>query len=309
MQKSVIVTSPKPFQEIGAEFNLIGSVPESLLLTSFGVVDMRLFTEYIDIDGKTFMGGTIFVRKLPRLFSFLSKRCIFGQVEKFSWVNVGFIERSQGRITLKISGHEKVEPIYIPLVVKEFDPENGASAAVVEKHRRVGETIEKYKRDLKDYYAALTEINASRKAKDGGKDPQYLYGKNVGIASQILKILNDSEEKFEEYEYSEEDKRERDLEEKYKDALQWRGPLFKGIVSQFGGFELRVYSDDHDKHFHVIHRGRGINARFSFPEMRLINYKNSKSTIGSKEERQIRELCLKPEIFQKFEKEFQKRAQ
>src|ERR1700722_13313904 len=110
MAEDLAVISPTRFQEIGVEFELIGSVPESLLLTSWGAVDMRLFTEYIDINGKTFMGGTIFVREIPKLVRPLSKRHFFGQVEKFQWMNKGFIERSQGRITLKVYGHEKVQP-------------------------------------------------------------------------------------------------------------------------------------------------------------------------------------------------------
>ena len=101
--------------------------------------------------------------------------------------------------------------------------------------------------------------------------------------------------------------RERELKEKYKEALEWKGPLLTGIVSKFGGFELRVYSDDHDSHFHVIHRGKGIDARFSFPDIQLMSYKNSKTTIGSKLEKKIHDLCLQPEVFKKFEQEFAKR--
>ena len=306
--KKPIVTSPKPFQEIGAEFNLIGSISKSLLITSFGAVDMRLFTEYIDIDGKTFMGGTIFVRELPKFIQLFSDKCVFGQVEKFTWANVGFIEKSQGRITLKIDGHERVKPIYIPLIVKEFEPKEGVSPEIEAKHKRVGVMIQQYEQDLRDSYKKLEEIHASRKLKNGNIEEQYLYGQNINIASDILKILEESEEKFTEYTYSDEDRQELELEEKYKDALNWRGPLVRGLVSQFGGFELRVYSDDHGKHFHVIHKGKGIDARFSFPDMQLINYKNTKVTIGSKAEKKIREYCLQPEIFEKFGAEFDKQT-
>ena len=82
----------------------------------------------------------------------------------------------------------------------------------------------------------------------------------------------------------------------------------KGLVARIAGFELRVYSHDHDKHFHVIHKERGIDARFSFPEIVLINYKQSRNMISSKEENNIRVFFKKPEYFEKLQKEFEKRG-
>jgi hypothetical protein len=309
MFQKIIITSPVPLQEIGAKFNLVGSVPKSLLVHPLGVVDMRLFIDYIDIEGKTFIATTLHVRKPPILSRLFSERCVFGQVEERMWMSHGFIEKSQGRITLKISGHEKVEPVYIPLIVKGFEPKEGVSPEIAEKHAVVGETIKQYEQDLEDYYKELEQIRGSRKAKNKGQEPQHLHWQNIFIASEIFKILDESEESFVEYAYSEEDSREQELEEKYKNALNWRGPLLRGMVSQFGGYELTVYSNDHGNHFHIIHKGKGINARFSFPEMKLVSYSKSENTIGSKEEKKIREYCLKPDVFEKFEKEFQKRTQ
>lgn len=169
------------------------------------------------------------------------------------------------------------------------------------------EREQQYERDLTNYYSELEKINLRRKEKDFNREHRYLYGSNAGIGFAIYKILEESEESFATYEYSEEDRLEKELEEKYKDALRWRGPLFRGIVTQFSGFELRVYSDDHDNHFHVIHRGKGVNARFSFPDMKLRSYVASRTTISSKQEKRIRELALQPEIFTKFKQEFEKR--
>ena len=81
----------------------------------------------------------------------------------------------------------------------------------------------------------------------------------------------------------------------------------KGLVAVMKGFEFRVHSDDHGKHFHVIHRGRGIDARFSFPEIELIDYKKLGNTIGRKEENNIRVFFKNPEYFEKLKGEFEKR--
>jgi hypothetical protein len=300
------ITSPKPFQNVGATFVISGKVPLSWLKTSYGF-SRDISLELIDIKAKTILGSNVSVGRI----TFLSK--ILGYVSfieafQFNQFNVGFIKESQGRMTIKLSGqNEKEQSIFIPIIVKELEPEEGVDQKIMERHGKIGETIRQYEQDLKNYYRELTEIEASRKVKNDDKELHYLHGQNVGIASEILKNLNDTEGKFDQYAYSEEDLRERELEERYKDAIEWRGPLLRGIVSQFGGFELRVYSDDHDKHFHVIHKEKGINARFSFPEIQLINYKNSNNTISSKQERKIREYCLQPEISAKFDQEFKKR--
>ena len=98
-----------------------------------------------------------------------------------------------------------------------------------------------------------------------------------------------------------------EMSTKYKKAIEWRGPLLGGAVGIMNGFEFRVYSHDHDKHFHVIHKGKRINARFSFPKIELINYKNSKNSIGSKEISRIVEFFKNTNNFKKLEAEFQRR--
>ena len=68
-----------------------------------------------------------------------------------------------------------------------------------------------------------------------------------------------------------------------------------------------IYSNDHDRHFHVIHKEKGINARFSFPEIELINYKNTRTSINSKEKKAITNFFKDQTNFNKLEKEFQRR--
>lgn len=81
----------------------------------------------------------------------------------------------------------------------------------------------------------------------------------------------------------------------------------KGMVARMNGFRFVVYSDDHGKHFHIIHRERGIDARFSFPNIKLIDYKQDRNTISSKEENNIRVFFENPIYFAKLKKDFEKR--
>ncbi len=307
--KGITIFEPKPFQNVGPEFKVVGIVSKSWLEGPWeGHTDDRLFIDYIDIDGQAFMCTTLFVQK--NFFLKFFKKYFFGQLEKFNSSNVSFIERSQGRITLKIAGHkDKEHAIYIPLAIKEFEPENGVDPSIAERHPRIGEIVTQYEQDLQTYYAEKVKIDEARKEKNGGKEPGYLHGPDgIGIAHDIFQILDESDECFEEYEYSEDDDREKALDEKFAAAIKWRGPLVRGLISQFGEFELRTYSDDHDQHFHVIHKGKRINARFSFPGIQLISYKNSRNTITSKQESRIRAYCQRPEIHQRLENWFQRRG-
>ena len=273
-----------------------------------GHVFYRLSLDFIGIDGKTFMGSSIdFTPLFAGLFK-NSKRLYFRHIAQLDYFNISFIEKSQGCINIQVSVRNEIDKsVFIPLIVEEFVPEGGISQEIKDKHGKIGDIIRQFNKDLQEYNKGMAEIFASRKAKDNNEDPQYLYGPDSFFASEILKIVEDSDDTFKEYTYSEEDKKEQELNEKYKDALEWRGPVVRGIISHFAGCELRVHSDDHGKHFHVIHRGKGINARFSFPEIRLVNYVNSRNTISSRLEKNIREFCLKPEIFKKFEEEFERR--
>lgn len=298
---------PKPYAHVGAEFVLSGRIPKSWLKTSWGGMDYRVLGGFLDIKGLEF-ASTVTAYVKHDLFSVFRKKLYFSTTAQFSQFNVPFIAESQGCIALKLSGHKENSDFFLPLIVDGFEPNEGVDPEILNRHGKIGDIVTQYQQDLKNYYKELEKIAADRKIKDENKEHKYLYGANIDIAVGISKILEESEENFEDYLYSEEDRREQELEEKYKEAVKWRGPLLRGIVSQFGGFELRVYSNDHDKHFHIIHKGKRINARFSFPELRLMNYKKSKNTISRKVEEKIRAFCQTPEVFQRFEKEFQKRT-
>lgn len=299
------IASPSPNDFIGAKFTISGWVHLSWFDTDYGKPDWRMFVDYLALDVKTFMGTA----PSPMLddTKMRGDKVYFSIPCELTWTNIGFIEKSHGRITIKIeSPNKNIDSVYIPLIVKQFEDTHTNDPEIIQRHSLIGETEKQYIQDLKDYHAEMRKVYESRQSKDHGKTYGYLHNQSVIVASKIFQIL-DEEEKFDKYTYSEDDQREDYLNEKYKDAIDWRGPLAGGIVSRFNGFELRVYSDDHDKHFHVIHKGKGVDARFSFPDIKLMNYKNTHNTISSKMEKKIIEYCLQPEIFKIFNEEFNKR--
>jgi hypothetical protein len=258
---------PVDFQEIGIEFLVSGWVPTSWMITDLGEQDNRLFTEFIDINAKTFMGGSIDVDS-----TVVQKRQKFSQVVQFYWMNISFIKKSEGRIVLKLFGQdENNQHIYIPLIVKEFEPQNGAGQEIVKKHGKVGQLIDQYKNDLKEYYKELASVRESRAEKDEIYEDNYLnkysYASNFNLPIELKNLFEGSEDSHENYLYSDEDKREDELNQKFDAALKWRGPLRKIQVGRINGFELRIYTHDHDKHFHVIHKGKKLMQGFLFREL------------------------------------------
>lgn len=304
----IIVNSPKPFQEIGAEFNLIGYVPKGWLLTTFETIDDRIFSEYIDIDGKTFMGGTIYIRHSRSIFSLFRKRYIFGQIEKFMWANIGFLEKSQGHVTLKICGHdEDKHAIFIPLIVKEFEPAGGVDPEILKKHANVGNKITQFRKDIKNYYKELSEIRKSfpHNQEDLKTEDAHINVREVTYG--VFEILGKSEVVDENSPYVKERREKEALEEKYKDALEWRGPLVGASLFRIDGFLFKIHSHDHGKHLHIIHKGRGVDVRFSFPELEILSYKNIHTILSSKEVKNIQEFLRKEDNFKKLKEEFIRR--
>lgn len=293
MKEEIEIIRPKPYERVGAEFVLSGRIPKSFLKTSWGSMDYRILGGFLDINGFEF-ASTVTAYVQHNLFSIFKKKLYFSTTAQFSQFNVPFIEKSHGRIALKLSGHEESHVYFLPLIVNGFEPEGGVSPEIEKEHKNIGKKVLQYETDLKNYNKELAEIRKG-----------IVYDKK--ILERIFEILDNPENNFSAFSESEEDKQEKALEEKYKDAIEWRGPLLRGIVGRMEGFEFRVYSGDHDpRHFHVIHKGRGIDARFSFPQIELISYKGRSNAIGNKESNRIREFFRATENFQKLDGEFQK---
>jgi hypothetical protein len=312
-KENAIILEPKPSQEIWERFDISGWVPRSWLKTEWGKVDYRIFVDFLNIKGKEWTSGPIIDIK-PGLFSRFKRKFKF----KFGidCRNVGedySIKNSHGRINIKLSWPNKEKSaIFIPIILKYAEPKEGVNPDFVDKHVKIGEMVERYEKNLKDYYRELDEIRRSRKLKEKISEDEKLnkfsYSNNWEVVGSLLNLLNEGEDVSATNPYTEEDRREKELEDKFKNVLEWRGPLFGGMVGRMNGYEFRLYSNDHDKHFHVIHRDKGINARFSFPNIELLNYKSNPNSISSKDIKRIQDFFHVPANLQKLEAEFTKRV-
>ena len=293
MEEKIEIIRPKPYERVGEEFVLSGWIPKSFLKTSWGTMDYSVLGGFLDINRFEF-ASTVTAYVQHNLFSLFKKKLYFSTTAQFSQFNVPFIEKSQSCIALKLSGHEEGHVYFLPLIVNGFEPEDGVSPEIEKEHKNIGKKVLQYETDLKSYNKELAEIRKG-----------IVYDKK--ILEEVFEILDKSENNFSAFSESEEDKQEKALEEKYKDAIEWRGPLLRGIAGRMEGFKFQVYSGDHNpRHFHVIHKGRGIDARFSFHQIELINYKGRSNTIDSKESERIREFFRVAENNQKLGDEFQK---
>lgn len=311
MKDEIIMIEPKPYQEIGAQFVISGWVPKSWLDTGHRIDD-RVFLDLIDINGETFMGTSVEVIIKNNWLSKFQKRLQFHTIFQFSEFNAYFIANSQGRINLKLSGHKKDRQLFIPVIVKNINPNFKADPEIINKHGKIGQMVVQYEKDLIELNQELERIEEDRRRKDfitKDDEPFYSYLQDWEIAGGVLNIFGQSEEISEGYPFIEEDIKEKELKDKYKDAIKWRGPLLGGVVGAMNGFQITIFSNDHGKHFHIIHRGREVNARFSFPEVELMSYKGSKNSIGSKEKDRLIEFIKSPNIFKKLENQFSKRDQ
>ena len=281
------LAGPKPYEVVGIKFDVFGKVPKSWL--SYGKYGFGM--DWMDINGNDLPMSGPSADVIPGfLFRFKKKLRFYGHVD-LSYFQTS--EHPRG-LVIEISGDNK-HWFLLPLIIggtnQIYDSEHE------ELRKKLSVTVKKVlkrKEDWKNYNKELSQIRKG-----------IVF--DIEILEGVFEILKNSEERFEEFSESEEDKQEKDLEEKYKDVIAWRGPLLRGIVGRMDGYEFRVYSGDHNpKHFHVIHKGRGIDARFSYPQIQLIDYKGSSSIIGSKESAKIREFFEVAKNLQKLNSEFQK---
>lgn len=311
--EKVMVFSPKSHQAVGRKFVIKGIVPLVWLKSKTGIRN-SISLDIIDINGRAITGTSIFIDVSQQTKWFLApqRRFIFYRVYEFSELSFEFLKESRGRMTIKLSGeNERQQSVYVPINVKYFNQENNLDKEIVKRHDNIGKTIRRYEKDLDKYYKAMEKIRIKRLKKnsilkkDDDKMDQYISDWN--LSEDMLNILGKADHYNNNYPFKQEDQKEEKLAEKYKDALVWQGPLFGAVAGRLNGFEFRIYSGDHGKHFHVIHREKGINARFSFPEIELINYKKAKTSINRREINSIKEYFSNNENFKRIEKEFKHR--
>lgn len=307
MINSIRLLKPKPYEKVGPSFLVYGEILDSSLDVNL-IQDKKIFLDILGIDCKSWRSGQDVDVKARFLFK---KKYFLKTFFNFFSTDLPWIKNSQGRLTLKLSTRQDNEALYVPIILRGFEPLEGLDEEIVKKHGRVGETINKYKTDLENYYKELEEIrlNNEHKVNISYSDEwmTIIDIEDEDILIELLKVLSSSTEEFEKlYKIAKQAQAEKLLEKKYEDAIKWRGSLLRGAVHRWRGFVFRVYSNDHDRHLHVVHREKGIDARFSFPEIELIDYKKSKKIISTKEEKDIREIFQNPRLFEKLKKEFER---
>ncbi|MFC1595246.1 hypothetical protein ACFL3E_02375, partial [Patescibacteria group bacterium] len=256
------LAKPKPYEVVGIKFDIFGKVPKSWL--SYGKYGFGM--DWMDTNGNDLpMSGPSADVVPGLLFKFKKKLKFYGRVD-LSYFQPS--EHPRGLI-VEISGDGR-HCFLLPLIIKGtnqiYDSEHE------ELRKKLSVTVKKIMKRKEDWENYKKELSQIRQG--------IVFDKE--ILDGVFKILENSEEKFEQILESDEDKQEKEIEEKYKDVIAWRGPLLRGVAGRMDGFEFRVHSGDHSpKHFHVIHKGRGINARFAYPQIQLMNYKGRSSIIGS----------------------------
>jgi len=298
-EDKIIIVEPKPYSEVGTSFKIYGILPKSWFPPDFKT-GISISINLLNGLGKALSSGTSVYFDLSGKEDIdLIEGLKFVYEEQLSSNMLSFIEKTHGRMAIKLSGYKEDQFTYLPLIIKSLEPLEGVDKSIIEKYLNIEQTILQFQKDAEEYREKLEGILEQRRndfeAAIKESSGLYMGIKNVDLAREVFEIL----------EYSE-DIEIKELEERYKETIEWTGPLAGGRAGTLDGYVFQVYSGDHDQHFHVIHRQRSVNARFSFPEIQLMSYKNSKNVISSKDQKSINDYFQKPDNFRKLEDEFRK---
>lgn len=288
-KKNFEIIEPRPYERVGMSFKVSGWIPKVWLGTSYGSMESRVYGEFLTINGMSF-AGTVDARMSTSFISKFRNRLYFSTTAQFSEFNLQAIKGYQGRIILKLYIPGRPSGIYLPLIVEGFEPRGGVDIIIEEQHKKILEKIPKYEIEYNKYRKELDVILKRRVFEHD-------------ILEGVFSIFENVKDEFKPIMTSVRDLEEEDLFKKYEEAVRWMESVPNGIgasVGRMSGFEFTVYSKDHSpEHFHVIHKGKGVEARFSYPTIELISYKGKSNTIGAKE---IKEICN----FFKVQKNFDK---
>lgn len=278
---------PKPYEVTRLVFDIFGKIPKSWLKDGKYGFNVNC----LDLNGKTLqISGPSLEIKAGFLSKFRKKIRFHSRVDLNSFPPS---EHPRGLI-IEMEGQDN-QFFLLPLIV-------GGTSKVYES----------------EHVALREKLSQMTKKFIKLKIDWYNYGKELGMIRQrtvsdrdlfegIFEILDKSEDTFEPIFDSKEEQEERALNEKYKDAIQWRGPFLGGRAGAMNGYNFQVHSTDHKpQHFHVIHKGNGIEASFVFPTIELLKYEEHSNIISSKDIKKIKEYFIVPEHLKKLSDEFEK---
>lgn len=307
MKKAIKMIHPKSHDKVGAFFEISGFVPISWLKNSYGLSNSILL-DFIDINGKAFIGSSASVFPNLGWFSKYKKRMRFKASVQFDQINAPFIIESQGMITLRFRGQDKGQEFFLPINIIGSNPNFVPDPKLTAKHKKIKETVLRHEREMEEYANKLNEIWKRREEKSGiseYKKDEYVYIQNQKLSWGIFNILEELDNIPENNPFAEEDLEIRKLEEQYQEVIEIEGPICGANILTYCGFHFIIYSNDHDRHLHVIHKGRMLNVRISFPEIMIDSYISG--TLKSKDEKKIISFLKLPENFNKLKEEFSKK--
>src|SRR3989344_3540577 len=287
--KCITIRQPEPHALVGLRFEVKGLVPKDWLL--YGKYGLGV--NWYDVRGNFINVCSPTAEIQPSVFNKLKKSLRFTCL-----VDLNPFQQSQHPrgLVLEFKCRDN-ESSFLPLIIEGLDRLGDS-----ERKALVGMLDDAVKQVLRrtsiheEYRKELAEVRV-RSVMD------------EALLSELSGILEESDTALDPFTYSYEDTREREIADKYAEVLQWRGPILGGVVCRINGFEITVYSGDHrPQHFHIIHRGRGIDARFSYPQIELMSYKKSINKIGSAEVKKIQQCVRKPDNLAKMQGYFDKQV-
>jgi hypothetical protein len=292
----VKLIKPRPFAIVGLKFDIVGEIPKSWSI--FGEHEYAPSINWLNENGNYLPMSGPSAETIPSIFSKLKNRVKFcSHIDLYSKDP----EHPHG-IIIEISGRNDDQLELFPFIIGGTNQSYDKECAQLRKKLAVAvERVYKLKNDWNIYWSEIGKISR-----------ETVWDKK--ITEDITHILDNSEETFKPFVESDEEQYERELREKYKDAIEWQGPILGGRTGGINGFDFRVYSGDHSlytdrqvlPHFHIVHKGRGISARFSFPGIELIDYLGHSNTLGAKDINKIKEYFMVPNNLIKLKTEFQK---
>jgi len=298
------IITPQCFDKVKSEFIVSAWIPKSWFNFQVGKINSLSFN-VIDINGLTLMGSSVAFYTKINFFSKFRKKLFCSTKIGFNENISSYIVSAQGRVMLRFSGvDDKLQEFFLPVIIKEFEPHGVIDPEVIAKHLNLEKKIIQNRIDMTNFNNEVQNI--WKKYPDMNLDSNQNIT-DESILEDVFEIFDNPESTVIEYPEIKRNYELSVLKSKYHDALAAQGPFAGGVVGRMDGYRFVVYSDDHGNHFHVQHKGNGIDARFSFPEIQLINYKSTGNYIKSRDLKRIQDYFGNPERKLQLGREFSKR--
>jgi len=282
-KNAIEISSPRLYARVTPpRFRVRGTILKNIYDEFYGL-DVNMY----DHKGHFFQGMSPRVIVKKNLFSFFRNRFNF-----FFDVELNHIEGS-GIFIVEVESR-KGEYKLLPLIFEGANKDIFTKYTSSDFKEILDEGVKKIKYLKKRWVSYLKELDHIQQRISNRK-----------IWNEISTILEESEENFGEIVHLDEEEERGLIDEKYRDALDWHGELLRGVAGRMNGFDFVVNSRDHiPRHFHIFHKGKGVHARFLYPEIQLYDYKGDSNEIGSKEVKRIQKYFSDSQNFEVLKAEF-----